>query len=249
MVNDNAIIRSLSVAEYFTNKTKGGGAEDPLAAAFPSFAVMPPVAASASARPGTISLPGAIILSKVPPDTFANPALILALSKGITNAVVKSLSSSKPSNVSVTIHSFVDVASGKPFYTYSTTPARRLSGAAGGGSQGVQVNFFTLLPVEAYAALGANITKLFDSPSSDFLKALVKELVLAAGPTTDLARRLANAVVSAAVFPTTPAPSTTSALNVGAIVGGVLGGLAAIGLIVGAVLICNKNKGPKVLPA
>jgi len=209
---------------------------------------LPPVAASASAAPGSVAVPGALLLGNISPASLATPQTLDVLASAIKSSLVSSVPAARSATVIIT--SIVDVASGVALFGSSaggSSRRRRLAGGGGAsGSQGITVNFQVLLPVNA-ASSAASIAAAVAAPQASasasaaqaaFGASVLQNLIVAASASGNaaLATAVSGATVAAAqpassaVAPSTPAASADAKLSGGAIAGIVIGVLALFAL-------------------
>jgi hypothetical protein len=214
---------------------------------------LPSVAASASAAPGSVAVPGALLLGNISPASLATPQTLDVLASAIRASLVSSVPAAASATVSIT--SIVDVATGVALFATSAAAAggssgrRRLAGGAS-GSQGIAVNYQVLLP--AFAASSAtSVAAAVAAPQASasasaaqaaFGASVLQNLITAASASGNAA--LATAVSGAtaasaqpaigAAAPSTPAAGADSKLSGGAIAGIVIGVFVLIVLAVAA---------------
>jgi hypothetical protein len=125
---------------------------------------LPLVAASASAAPGSVAVPGALLLGNISPASLATPETLGVLASAIKASLVSSVPAAATS-ATVSITSIVDVATGVALFGSSAggSRRRRLAGGGESGSQGIAVNYQVLLPIYA-ASSAASIAAAVAAP-------------------------------------------------------------------------------------
>jgi len=218
---------------------------------------LPLVAASASAAPGSVAVPGALLLGNISPASLAVPETLGMLASAIKASLVTSVPAAATS-ATVSITSIVDVATGVALFgssAGSSSRRRRLAGGGASGSQGIAVNYQVLLPIYA-ASSASTIAAAVAAPRASasasasaaaFGASVLQNLIAAASASGNaaLATAVSGATAAAtqpaggAQSPSAPAASATAALSGGAIAGIVVGVLALFALVAASL----KRKG------
>jgi len=217
---------------------------------------------SPSAAPGTQPIFAKLSFSGVPASDFAKlggkPDDMKLLITFFRNAITKSIEIANPDSKGsgVNILSFKDLVLNIEFYTHSTVgSARRLNDVAipspsnspkAQGKATIEVDFVVLL-LAAFKNPAA-VAALLNDPSSKFLDDISKQLVIESASYPQFAM-LQNLAFQRGIYPAAASPSKTD--NTGAIVGGVIGGIVALTLAIGAYMYYSKHmrSGPAVVPA